>query len=31
MTTTRADCEALDRPDMLAGKRGAFQRPEQMG
>ena len=28
MTTTRADCEALDRSDVLAGKRGAFLLPK---
>ncbi len=28
MTTTRADCEALDRSDVLAGKRAAFLLPK---
>ena len=28
MTTTRADCEALDRSDVLAGKRAAFSLPK---
>jgi kynureninase len=28
MTPTRADCEALDRSDVLAGKRGAFLLPK---
>jgi len=28
MATTRADCEALDRSDVLAGKRAAFSLPK---
>ena len=28
MTTTRADCKALDRTDVLAGKRALFSLPK---
>ena len=30
MSTTRADCEALDRSDVLAGKRAAFSLPKDV-